>query len=230
VSHRLVVLLCGPPGAGKTTSARTSGLTVYDRDDPHWTGERDFRAALAALAGDRHAQAVVIRTGASSTARAKAAQLIDATHVYLLLADQAELGRRIAHRHRDDTRHALAGIGKWFATHDRADGVALFPGWEHVMATSGSTTDRGYGTEHQLERERWTPIVEAGQAECAAVVCLEPTRAIAPGSDWHLDHDDDRTGYRGPAHARCNTSAGGRNGAAVTNAARTMTVREWGTA
>jgi hypothetical protein len=37
-----------------------------------------------------------------------------------------------------------------------------------------------------------------------------PARLILLGQQWHLDHNDDRTGYRGPAHARCNTSAGGK--------------------
>jgi hypothetical protein len=98
------------------------------------------------------------------------------------------------------------------------------------MTQPGSTTDRGYGADHQAAREHWRPIVEAGHATCAAVICLEPDRAIRPDEPWHLDHNEDRTGYRGPAHPRCNTSAGGKNGAAVTNAARTMIVREWGSA
>jgi hypothetical protein len=34
------------------------------------------------------------------------------------------------------------------------------------------------------------------------------------------DHNDDRTGYQGLAHKRCNRSAGARNGAAATNALR----------
>lgn len=34
------------------------------------------------------------------------------------------------------------------------------------------------------------------------------------------DHDDSRAGYLGLAHRRCNRLAGGRRGAAVTNAKR----------
>lgn len=126
---RLVVLLCGPAGAGKTTTARQSGLTVYDRDDPHWTSERQFTDALAALGRDPHARAVVIRTAPSSTARAKAAELCGATHTYLLLADPAELGRRIARRGRSDKAATLASIGAWFDRHDRDDDVQDWPGW-----------------------------------------------------------------------------------------------------
>lgn len=87
------------------------------------------------------------------------------------------------------------------------------------MAT---TTERGYGAQHQAERERWRPVVEAGQATCAR--CGEP---IAPDQPWDLGHTDDRTGYSGPECVPCNRGAGGRNGAAVANARRAMTVRDW---
>jgi hypothetical protein len=33
---------------------------------------------------------------------------------------------------------------------------------------------------------------------------------ILPGTEWALDHTDDRTGYLGPSHKRCNDSAGGK--------------------
>ena len=66
---RLVVLLFGPAGAGKTTAARSSGLTVFDRDDEKWSGERQFTQALRRLALDPSARAVVIRSGATSSAR-----------------------------------------------------------------------------------------------------------------------------------------------------------------
>lgn len=130
---RLVVLLCGPAGAGKTTTAHESGLTVYDRDDPQWTSEKQFTDALAQLAVDPHARAVVIRAGATSSARAKAAALTGATHTYLLTADPAELGHRVARRNRADKQAGLASIRTWFERHDRDDDVEDFPGWPAVL-------------------------------------------------------------------------------------------------
>ncbi len=90
------------------------------------------------------------------------------------------------------------------------------------MPVNGTTTERGYDTRHQAERERWRPTVEAGHASCAR--CNEP---IAPDQPWDLGHTDDRTGWTGPECVPCNRAAGGRNGAAATNAKRSMTIREW---
>lgn len=128
MAGRRVVLLCGPPGAGKTTVANQSGLIVYDRDDPQWQGEAHFRRALDELGRDRRARAVVVRQGATSSARAKNANLIGATEIYLLTAPVDELTRRVAHRGRD-VRREVAGIRTWFARHDRTDNVRDFPGW-----------------------------------------------------------------------------------------------------
>lgn len=69
--------------------------------------------------------------------------------------------------------------------------------------TTTGTTDRGYGAEHQKLRRNWSAIVDTGSALCAR--CGKP---IQPGTAWDLDHTDDRTGYRGPSHARCNRGAG----------------------
>lgn len=72
----------------------------------------------------------------------------------------------------------------------------------------GTTTQRGYGAPHRRERERWRPVVEAGDATCCRC-----HKRIPPDAAWHLDHDDnDRTRYRGVACATCNTRAGAIKG------------------
>lgn len=129
---RQVVILCGPPGAGKTTAAVQSGLAIYDRDDPHWHSEKHFTNALALIAADPNAQAVVIRSGATSSARARAAAMVNATHVFLMVADQRELVSRIRKRDRNDAVQTIAGVTKWFKQHDRRDGVPTFRGWDQI--------------------------------------------------------------------------------------------------
>jgi hypothetical protein len=72
--------------------------------------------------------------------------------------------------------------------------------------TTGTTTERGYGHDHQRERARWAPLVAAGQ-----VICWRCGYRIPPGSLWDLGHDDqDRSVYRGPEHRRCNRAAAAR--------------------
>jgi hypothetical protein len=89
-------------------------------------------------------------------------------------------------------------------------------GHSHVkggdMSARRSANQRGYDHHHQAERERWEPIVDAGDAYCTEPICLEPTRWIEPGSAWDLAHGDTRDEYRGTAHATCNRSEGGRRG------------------
>lgn len=131
---RRVILLCGPPGAGKTTAARASGLPVFDRDDPQWESEVQFRSAIAHLRDLRGAQAVVIRSGATSSARARAAERIGATHTFVLLEDRAELHRRIRARARADKVATMVAVDGWFARFDRDDLVADFRGWAGLDA------------------------------------------------------------------------------------------------
>ncbi len=75
-----------------------------------------------------------------------------------------------------------------------------------------STTERGYGSEHQKARAQWKAIVDAGQAWCQEAVCLQRSRWIRPGTEWDLAHTPDRSAYLGPAHSGCNRSEGGRRG------------------
>ena len=73
-------------------------------------------------------------------------------------------------------------------------------------AGRGTTVQRGYGPEHKALRAEWAPQVATGQVACARCGDL-----IAAGEAWDLGHTDDRTGYRGPEHARqCNRAAAGR--------------------
>ena len=75
-----------------------------------------------------------------------------------------------------------------------------------------STTERGYGAEHQAERERWAPHVQAGQILCHARTCLMPSRVIYPDTAWDLGHNPERTAWTGPEHSSCNRSEGATRG------------------
>lgn len=63
----------------------------------------------------------------------------------------------------------------------------------------GSREQRGYGTAHRKLRARWARQVAKGTVACAR--CGERISIL---EHWDLDHTDDRAGYLGPSHARCN--------------------------
>jgi hypothetical protein len=63
--------------------------------------------------------------------------------------------------------------------------------------------NRRYGAYHRGERARWARVVEQG-----GCVCVRCGVSIHPAESWDLDHNDSGDGYRGPAHASCNRSAG----------------------
>lgn len=69
----------------------------------------------------------------------------------------------------------------------------------------GSREARGYDAAHRNLRQALALQVATGTVRCAR--CHE---YIKPGTAWHLDHTDDRSGYLGASCARCNLSAAGK--------------------
>lgn len=69
-----------------------------------------------------------------------------------------------------------------------------------------TTTERGYGWKHQQARTRALTAL----ADNPGQPCHHCGQPMWPWQNLHLDHTDDRTNYRGLAHAECNTSDGGR--------------------
>jgi len=66
---------------------------------------------------------------------------------------------------------------------------------------------RRYGSTHKRIRAAWARRIAAGEP----VACARCGRWIAPGTPWHLDHDDRNPGqYLGPSHARCNVQTWNR--------------------
>lgn len=118
---RRVVLICGPPGAGKTTYAHTLGLSVYDLDDDQWGfNEGLFRSALIRVREDPKARAAVIRTAPTLSARQRAASMCGATDVVVLDTDLDTCLIRIRKRGRTNPplRYQINGAKKWWETYE----------------------------------------------------------------------------------------------------------------
>lgn len=216
---RTVILLCGPPGAGKTTEARrlaeVHDLTIFDRDDRRWASERAFTAALRRVGSDPDARAVVIRSGATTAARSRAERMVRATDTVLLAANERTCIERV--KQRPGSRNQIAAVRSWWTSFRRDRGASQSRRESAITAPASrrisplkqkapTTSERGYGTAHQKLRKRLARTVNAGKARCAR--CGEP---IIPGTPWDLGHiDHDRSRYAGPEHVRCNRATAGR--------------------
>ena len=69
----------------------------------------------------------------------------------------------------------------------------------------GTPTERGYGARHRRLRAAIQARINSGQP----IHCCH-CGAVLRGTAWHLDHNDERTDYRGPACIKCNLSAAGK--------------------
>jgi hypothetical protein len=74
------------------------------------------------------------------------------------------------------------------------------------------TTPKYATRQHREERKKWARIIADGHGWCAEVVCLMPSRFIAPGAPWDLAHDVTGTWYLGPSHRTCNRSEAASRG------------------
>ncbi|WP_205849881.1 AAA family ATPase [Nakamurella flava] len=245
---RRVVLVLGPPGSGKSTFARSLGLPVFDLDDERWRGnDFRFRQAVETAALAPAAKCVVIRTGATATARAAARRLCDPTEVVVMDTDEAVCVERVRRRGRAPIDFQLNGIRDWFAS-DRSDLSDAVDGGSYgdvvaapvvhpprlpVPSKPATTVSRGYGVEHRALRQRWSDLLAAGQTvPCAcehrdcphhAGPCLTVITSATP---WDLGHTDDRRDWTGPECVPCNRSAGARAARAASQV-QPMTIREW---
>ena len=81
-------------------------------------------------------------------------------------------------------------------------GTLKCPGCQQQATTArnarANTTARGYGAAHQAERARLLQLWQPGDACAHCGGPMETTEGL------DLAHTEDRTGYRGLAHAECN--------------------------
>jgi hypothetical protein len=109
---RRVVLVTGPPCAGKTTYATQHaalGERILDQDK---LGARAMRAELARI-GQHDGTVWIIRCAPGPTARAQLVRDLGATeHVHLALPKHEAIARAT---HRPDRRRHIAAITKWYA-------------------------------------------------------------------------------------------------------------------
>jgi hypothetical protein len=73
------------------------------------------------------------------------------------------------------------------------------------MSPKGAQTLAGYGWPHQKLRAKWAKVVRAG-----AAVCSRCGESFGRDEPWDLDHTDDRRGWLGPAHPKCNRATASR--------------------
>lgn len=198
---RRVTLVCGPPCAGKSTYVAQHakpGDVILDQDV---IGARTMRQGLARVAAMTDGTAWVIRCSPGPSQRDALARQIHATDVILLRPSEPELIARAAHR--PNPRRHIQAVRDWLQR-EAEDRGRKTRGASRTPRASRTTTEQGYGWEHQKARRAALLRLRDGDP-CSR--CQQPMyRSQARSLD--LDHTEDRTTYRGLAHARCNRQAG----------------------
>lgn len=121
------------------------------------------------------------------------------------------------------------------AQHSAERAAARLKKRDRTRTTRASAKERGYGSDHVRLRRQWAARIRAGEL----VSCARCATQILPDQAWDLDHRDDRTGYLGPSHARCNrataahphakrrSSRDSRQGAGAPSKAQKSPSRDW---
>lgn len=81
-----------------------------------------------------------------------------------------------------------------------------------------SASSRGYDYAHQVLRS-------AKVADAVGSLCVLCGEVMDDPERMHLDHTEDRSGYRGFAHDRCNVADGAQRGGAVIRARKLAVTR-----
>ena len=109
---RRVVLIVGPPGAGKSTRAQELGLHHLEWE--HFTNDAAFVAAAKAHCLAPDAQAVVVRCCDTPAEQAEWEQMLDVTETIVLDTPLDECKRRIADRRRPRWRGEIVAAERWW--------------------------------------------------------------------------------------------------------------------
>ena len=97
-------------------------------------------------------------------------------------------------------------------------------GWRRRQRTRPSTTEAGYGADHQRLRK----AIARQLAEQGSVPCWRCGQLIVHGMAWDLGHDDhDRSIVRGAEHRACNRATATTGRATAARRLRGRGQRQW---